>query len=346
MRRDFNQTLRLFDYRLPPDLIAQKPASPRDSARLLAYFRKDKKTAFGSFLNLPDYLPKNAVLVFNQTKVIPARLPVYKISGGKIQLLYLSRGKNFIEVLSNRPLATGLKLFFSLKDANGPHFTVQQKNQGIYRLKPGFNLANVNKIFQKFGLTPLPPYIKHSPLSEKQKRAAYQTMFAKTGESVAAPTASLHFTPRLLARLKQRGIKIKFVRLDVNLGTFAKLTEKHVAAGRLHQEKYFIGAATAKYLAAAKKQGRPIIAVGTTVIRTLETYGQTKKLSGSTDLFIRPGFKFKVIDGLITNFHVPKSSLMMLVSALTGREKLLTLYASAMKKGFRFFSFGDGMLIV
>jgi S-adenosylmethionine:tRNA ribosyltransferase-isomerase len=191
--------------------------------------------------------------------------------------------------------------------------------------------------------------LKHSRLTERERRQKYQAVFAQTGESVAAPTASLHFTRRLLQNLGQQGIGSAFVRLDVNLGTFAPLREDQLQANRLHLERYFISIPAANSLNQAKKQRRPIIAVGTTVARTLESAAGANgltRLSGDTDLFIREDYKFKFIDGLITNFHVPKSSLLMLVSALVGRKKLLELYQEAISREMEFFSFGDGMLIL
>ena len=202
---------------------------------------------------------------------------------------------------------------------------------------------------QKYGQTPLPPYIKNSPLTEKQKRKEYQSIFAKAGLSVAAPTASLHFTRKLTANLKKQGTEVKFVTLNVNLGTFAPLKEENLMSGKLHLESYEIDKKTAGDLNQAKQQGKTIIAVGTTVVRTLESsakHHEFKKLQGSTDLFIYPPYKFQFVDSLITNFHVPKSSLLMLVSAMTGRKKLLNIYQKAIKKKFRLFSFGDGMLIL
>ncbi|TRZ52551.1 tRNA preQ1(34) S-adenosylmethionine ribosyltransferase-isomerase QueA, partial [bacterium] len=200
------------------------------------------------------------------------------------------------------------------------------------------------KIFQKYGETPIPPYIKNTKLSEMQLREKYQTVFAKKTGSVAAPTASLHFTEELLEKLKKQGIQIEFVTLHVNLGTFSPLTEEALKTGKLHKEWYEISEKTAEALIKAKKEGRPIIAAGTTTVRTLEQL-EGKAGAGETRLFIRPCDKFKFIDGMITNFHVPKSSLLMLVSAFVGREKLFELYDEAMKKDFRFFSFGDGMLL-
>ncbi len=337
---------RLYSYRLPKELIAQKPAGPRDRARLLIYSRADAKTYFDTFVNLPKYLPKNSVLIFNQTRVIPARLPLYKQTGGRVEVLYISHNKKTIRVLANRKLAVGDYLSFLYGREKKTGFKILGNKDGLYSLKSLSSNYKIRKIFKIYGLTPLPPYMKNSPLSEKQRRQAYQTMFAKTGESVAAPTASLHFTPRLVNSLKKQGVAIKFVRLNINLGTFAPLKEQQLQSGKLHEEKYFISAGTAKFIANAKKAGRPIIGVGTTVARTLESYAKSKKLSGKTKLFIRPGFNFRLINGLVTNFHVPKSSLLMLVSAFMGRKKLLKTYRLAIKKQFRFFSFGDGMLII
>jgi S-adenosylmethionine:tRNA ribosyltransferase-isomerase len=267
-------------------------------------------------------------------------------TGGKVEALYIRQSGGLIQVLANKKLSSDQEFLLTDGRILKETFKVFKKNKGIYYLKPNFPTSEILSLISKHGFTPLPPYIKHSKLTEKQRREAYQTIFAKTGESVAAPTASLHFTERLLNKLRKKSIAIKFVRLDVNLGTFAKLTEEQIKTGKLHKENYYIDAKTANYITKAKKQGRPIIAVGTTVTRTLESFAKNNKLSGSTDLFIQPGFKFKLIDGMITNFHVPKSSLMMLVSALTEKEKLLKLYSLAIEKEFRFFSFGDGMLVL
>ncbi len=342
--------LKPYNYYLPEELIAQKPARPRDSARLLVYNRKTKTSTFDIFKNISKYLPKNAILVFNQTKVVPARLKVQKATGGKAEILYISHDRQFVKVLSNRslPINSTTHLVFGRKPSE-KQFLVVKKTDQFYFLKPNFPIAQIKTVLNKFGYTPLPPYIKHSPLSEKQKREQYQTVFARAGLSVAAPTASLHFTKTLINNLKKQGIDVKFVTLNVNLGTFAPLKEEQLTSGKLHTETYDIDKTTAKFLNQAKAQRRPIIAVGTTVVRTLESAASThglKKLSGSTAMFIRPGYKFLFVDSLITNFHVPKSSLLMLVSAITGRPTLLKLYQAAIKKRFRFFSFGDGMLIL
>jgi len=217
-------------------------------------------------------------------------------------------------------------------------------------LKPSFAINKTFEVLERYGITPIPPYIKNIPLSEKQLRKEYQTVFADRKGSVAAPTASLHFTKSLLSQLKRSGIKIVFTTLHVNLGTFSPLTEELFKRSRLHSEYYEIGKVSADILNKAKKEKLPIIAVGTTVVRTLESAsdnrGKINKLKGDTDIFIKEGYKFKFVDGLITNFHVPRSSLLMLASAFAGRKNIFNIYKKAISKKFRFFSFGDGMLIL
>jgi S-adenosylmethionine:tRNA ribosyltransferase-isomerase len=342
---DFKKLLEHYNYNLPKELIAQKPASLRDSARLLVYSRNSKKISYDVFANIGKYLPKNSVLVFNQTKVLPARLMVKKPTGGKCEIFYLSQEGKYIKVIADRKLLAGSKLTLG----SSIYFEVIKQLNNFYFLRPSFPLSQITAVLQKYGQTPLPPYLKNSPLSEKQRREQYQTVFAKAGLSVAAPTASLHFTKKLINQLKKQGIEVKFLTLNVNLGTFAPLKDENIKTGKLHLETYEIDKKTAAYLTLAKKQGKNIIAVGTTVVRTLESAVKNSKLSkltGATDLFIHPPYKFKFIDSLITNFHVPKSSLLMLVSSLTGRKELSGLYQKAIKKHFRFFSFGDGMLII
>jgi S-adenosylmethionine:tRNA ribosyltransferase-isomerase len=344
---DIKTILKKYDYILPKELIAQKPASPRTSARLLVYERKNGKIHFDIFKNVADYLPKNAVLVFNKTKVYPAKLIVHKQTGGKAEILYISSNSKQIKVLCNKKLQAGSILTLS----NGKiEFKVAKKEKQFYYLNPNFSINKIKSTLEKYGQTPLPPYLKHSPLKEKQRRKSYQTVFAKSGLSVAAPTASLHFTKKLISNLKKQSATPAFVTLNVSLGTFAPLREENFKLGKLHFENYSIDKRTAEILNSAKKQKRPIIAVGTTALRTLESAanknGQIKKLFGSTSLFIKPGYKFIFSDGLVTNFHVPKSSLLMLVSALIGRGEMQKIYKKAIQNKFRFFSFGDGMLII
>lgn len=338
-----------YNYTLPESLIAKTPATPRDSARLLVWDQKTGKITEDSFLHLGDYIPKNALLVFNQTRVIPARLAAHKPTGGKVELLYLSHHGQTLTCLANKPLAVGttVSIFYGRKKWEW-QLTVLGKKDGKYTLLSSLAGTKIPQAIKDCGITPLPPYMKDSPLPEKERRKWYQTIFAKKGASVAAPTASLHFTQRLLQKLKKKGIGITYIQLDVGLGTFAPLTQEHITSGKLHEEYYFISPQAHALLTQAKKAGRPIIAVGTTVVRTLESAYKNPnepKLSGTTDLFIAPGFTFSMVDGLITNFHVPKSSLLMLVSALVGKGALFKLYRYAIAKKFRFFSFGDGMLV-
>lgn len=337
-----------YDYEFPEALIAQKPASPRDSAKLLVYDRKNESVIETTFAHIGEYLPKNAILVFNQTKVFPARLTVIKPTGGAARILYIDNNDELIRVMSDRKLIVGTDVHIA-KDLI---LTVVRQEEKYYFLRPLFPLKTINAIFEQYGQTPIPPYIKESPLKESELRKKYQTVFAKHAGSVAAPTASLHFTNRLLKKLQRQGFDIRFVTLHVNIGTFAPLTQEHIDTGALHTESYEIDKKTAAFLNKGKAQGRSIIGVGTTVVRTLESActepaeaGQLKRLSGDTNIFIKEGYRFKFIDAMVTNFHVPQSSLLMLVAALIGKEKLFELYRLAIKHKFRFFSFGDGMLL-
>ncbi len=343
---NFEHLLKRYDYRLPPDFIAQAPVRPRDAAKLLVYDRVNGVTKADIFKNIGKYLPRGTVLVFNQTKVLPARLALRKESGAIVKILYISTEDLNIRALANKHLGVGERLELNFR----VYFTVLDKENGAYILKPSFAVKGIYKVLMRYGETPIPPYIKHSPLKEVDLRQEYQTIFAKDKGSVAAPTAALHFTTELFARLRRSGFVIKFITLHVNLGTFAPLKEANFKTGKLHREFFNIDRRTAGFLSKAKKDGRPIVAVGTTVARTLESASNSRGLlntiSGVADLFIREGYKFKFMDALVTNFHVPKSSLLMLVAAFIGsRPKLFSLYAKAIKKKIRFFSFGDGMLI-
>jgi S-adenosylmethionine:tRNA ribosyltransferase-isomerase len=334
-----------YDYSFPPELIAQAPASPRDSARLLVYEKARDTITLTTFNKIIDFLPPRSVLVANNSKVVPARLFCVKENGQRVEIFYIRHGGTTITALAKKGIEAGQIL--TLK--NNVSFTVASRQGKYVELIPSFPLAEMFSILDRFGTTPIPPYIKHSPLPEKKLQEEYQTVFAKTPGSVAAPTASLHFTPELLQKIEEAGHAIAYVTLHVNLGTFAPLTQDQLATGRLHEEYFSIDQKTADTLNTAKDQGRPIIAVGTTTVRTLESAaknGHLETLSGSTDIFIRPGYTFTFVDGLLTNFHVPKSSLMMLVAAFIGRETLLQLYQKAIAARFRLFSFGDAMLIV
>lgn len=333
-----------YDYDFPAELIAVSPAHPRDSAQLLVFDQTTQKTFFSTFTHITDYLPKNAVLVFNKTKVIPARIRLTKQTGGIIEALYLETQHNKIIVMASGKLTKGDQLTWN----DGHTFTVLERDGKYATLTPSFPINDLYRLLEQYGETPLPPYIKDSPLTEVDRRREYQTVYATNAGSVAAPTAGLHFTPELLQKIEDHGCSIAYVTLHVNLGTFAPLKEEHLKEKKLHQEYFEIDDATAAFLNDAKANGRPIIAVGTTSVRTLESAtenGGITRLSGITDIFIDEHDQLHFVDGIITNFHVPRSSLLMLVSAFTGRKQLLDLYRQAIDKKFRLFSFGDGMLI-
>jgi S-adenosylmethionine:tRNA ribosyltransferase-isomerase len=337
--------LEKYDYIFQNSLIAQKPATPRDKAKLLVYNRSTKTINHGVFANLDQYLPKNTILIFNNTKVIPARLKLKKQTGGACEILFIEKEPPFIRVLSDRKLSKNQRLSLSERYS----FLVVKQERQFFLLKPSFPIAGVQRILHAFGHTPLPPYLSRSPLSEALRREKYQSIFAEKNGAIAAPTASLHFTKRLLKQMHNAGIETATITLHVGLGTFAPISEKQWQQGKLHGEWYEIPEKTKKIINDAKKDGRLVIAVGTTVVRALESaYEDGKMRSGChvTRLFIRPSYRFRCIDGLITNFHVPRSSLMMLVASLVGRKKLLKLYREAMTKKYKLFSFGDGMLIL
>lgn len=347
--QSFDQLLESFDYALPKSRIALTPASPRDSAKLLVFDRKTGETHWSTFLDLADFLPTNALLVFNETKVIPARLLVTsQDKKGPVEILITDRKGKRITAMANKKLHPDEELLVD----QSHRLRVMAKTDRLYTIDLLFDSTLLDDLLDRSGHTPLPPYLRESPLTEEERRAEYQSIFAKNRGSIAAPTASLHFTERLMKKLRDTGIDWTFVTLHVNLGTFAPLTEEQWHQKKLHQEQYEIPGEAMRTIAQAKAGGRSVIAVGTTVVRTLEAAmtmddGQwTMDKNATTDLFITEDYPLRVVDGLITNFHVPKSSLLMLVSAFVGREKLLDLYRQAIGREFRFFSFGDGMLIL
>lgn len=343
----FHHILAKYDYQFPSELIALSPAHPRDSAKLLILDRASGDVQFTVFKDIGKFLPKKSVLVLNETKVIPARVALIRSTGGTVSVLSLGvTAHGLLRVLSPKKLRPGE--FLKMHGKEG--FTVKKSDQKEWLLEANFPISKLQKELEKFGTMPLPPYIKHTPLTEKEIKREYQTVFAKNPGSIAAPTASLHFTKKLLSDLEKQGHTIIRVTLHVHLGTFAPLTEEQWKSGSLHTEEYHIDARAVTSLEKAKKNGRTIIAVGTTVARTLESSsdarGHITKPSGATSLFIRDQYKWKMVEGLITNFHVPKSSLLMLVSAFAGRDQIMNAYRKAIEQKFRLFSFGDAMLIV
>lgn len=336
--------LNRFDYKLPEDLIAKFPARPRDSAKLLVYYRKTDEVFFDKFYNIHKYLPQKSVIVMNDTRVIPARFSLKKTTGGKIEAFFIRKEYDKIIVLFNKKATIGSELVLT----NKYKFEVFSADGKYFILKPNFESNNIFGILDKYGKMPVPKYIK-ADFQENKLRIDYQTVFAKNDGSVAAPTASLHFTKRCINKLLKHGFEREFITLHVNEGTFAPVTDQNFISKSLHKEYFSIDALTAKKLNDCKKRGMNIVAVGTTVTRTLESAcrkGQLTMLSGETDLFIQESDKLQFTDMLITNFHLPKSSLMMLVSSFIGRKKLLELYQEAIENKFRFYSFGDAMLIV
>ncbi len=339
--------LKEYNFNFPKELIAKTPSSPRDASRLLIYDRASQTITHDHFHGLPKYLPSNSVIVFNETKVLPARLELEKITGGKVRVLYISHDRKWIKILSEKKLAIETRL--TLSQSNKIYFHVTKTDEHFYYLKASFPLSQLKRVLEKYGAAPLPLYIKQTSLTRYAARKHYQTIFARRPGSIAAPTASLHFTRRLLQEIKKHDCDLEYVTLHVGLGTFAPLTEENLQRGKLHQEYFWIAKATARRLLRAKKDGRPIIAVGTTVVRALESafaHAKKPRLHGKTDLFIQPGYRLRMVDHIITNFHFPKSSLLMLVSAFVERKKLLRLYEEAIQKRYRLFSFGDGMLIL
>ena len=334
-----------FDYELPEELIAQTPISKRDTSRLMILDKKTGEIVHKHFHDIIHELNKGDVLVLNDTKVIPARLIGTKEeTGAVIELLLLKDlGENIWECLSRpaKRLKEGTIVTFSPKLKAK---VVEKKEEGIVRVQLIYN-GILMEILDELGEMPLPPYI-HEKLQDKDR---YQTVYAKNIGSAAAPTAGLHFTKELLDELKNKGVEILFITLHVGLGTFRPVEVENVLEHHMHSEFYQMSKDVAERLNLAKKEGRKIYAVGTTSVRTLETimhkYHEFRECSGNTDIFIYPGFEFQAIDGLITNFHLPKSTLLMLVSALSSREIILHAYKIAVNEKYRFFSFGDAMFI-
>lgn len=344
----FEDILAAYDYALPDELVAQAPADPRDSARLAVLDRAAGKTEFAVFRDIGDYLPQNAVLVLNETKVVPARLRLRRSTGGRAEVLILGAEAGALKVMANRRLRIGETLIAEENPSKA--FAVLRPSERYWLLRPSFPMEELAAVLHAAGEMPLPPYIDRSPLTQAEIKTRYQSVFARNEGSIAAPTASLHFTPELLSALEESGRSIVRVTLHVHLGTFARLTPMQWATGRLHEEEYVVEPEAAAALEAAKASGRPIVGVGTTAVRTLESafdaQGRCVRPEGVTDLFIREGYAFKMADAMVTNFHVPKSSLLMLVCAFAGRERTLDLYRAAVAQRMRFFSFGDAMLIL
>ena len=334
-----------FNYVLPKELIAQQPAEPRDSCRLLMVDKKTGEWQHRRFRDILDEIRPGDVFVFNNTKVIPARLfGRRKETGGKVEALLLTpKGNDVWEILVNpgRKALPGQEIEFSENFS----CTVIDKTEFGGRLVKFHYSGDFDNWLDQLGEMPLPPYITHK-LEDKNR---YQTVYAKNDGSAAAPTAGLHFTQELLQKVQEKGVKIAHVTLHVGLGTFRPVKVDDVENHHMHSEFYVVEEDQAKLINDTKKQGGRVISVGTTSCRTLESAtdedGVLHPGSGWTEIFIYPGYQFKMIDGLITNFHLPESTLMMLVSALAGKDRIMAAYEEAVKERYRFFSFGDAMFI-
>ena len=340
---DINQ----FDYNLPKELIAQTPLKERSSSRLLILNKNNGNIKHEVFSNIINYLHEGDVLVLNDTKVIPARLIGSKEeTNAVIEILLLKDlGLDTWECLAKPCKRLKIGTIVSFGNGELKAEVIEKLNDGIVHVKLLYS-GILMEILDKLGTMPLPPYI-HEKLEDQSR---YQTVYAKYEGSAAAPTAGLHFTKELLKEIENKGVIITYVTLHVGLGTFRPVEVENILDHKMHSEFYVMSEETANILNKAKEEGRRIVAVGTTSTRTLETIatnnnGLFKQCSGNTDIFIYPGYKFKAIDALITNFHLPKSTLVMLVSALAGKDNILYAYNEAIKEKYRFFSFGDAMFI-
>lgn len=330
-----------FDYYLPEELIAQTPLYPRDSSRLLVYDSKQDKVSHEHFYDIKKYLKKGDVLVRNNTKVLPARMFAYTENGGRVEVLLLKRfNLTEWEVLVKPGKKAKPNAKLTINEELSLEVLSVIEEAGSRRVK--FNFDGVfEDIISRVGEMPLPPYIKEK-LSDQTR---YQTVYAKVDGSAAAPTAGLHFTEQLTQEIKDMGVEIVDVLLHVGLGTFRPVKADDISEHHMHSEYYEVSKETAEKINLAKMEGRRVIAVGTTSVRTLESVadqnGYIKECKGNTEIFLYPPYKFKCVDGLITNFHLPKSTLVMLVSCMSSREKVLELYNLAVSEKYRFFSFGD-----
>lgn len=337
-----------FDYELPEALIAQEPVSPRDASRLLVVPRAGGPLADSRFSDLPAFLRPGDLLVFNDTRVLPARLVGAKESGGRCEILLVepleggggSRWRALGQ--SSKPLREGARLRFGSLEAQ----VEQAEGEGFFAVRFDREGAALDAALEREGRVPLPPYIRRDPGPSDRER--YQTVYAKVPGSAAAPTAGLHFTDRLLARLAACGVERTTVTLHVGPGTFLPVRTEEVAQHRMHEERYEVPAAAAAAVEACRARGGRVVAVGTTAVRTLESAwkgGSLQVGAGRTSIFIYPGHTFKTVDALVTNLHLPRSTLLMLVCAFGGREQVLAAYEQAVQRGYRFFSYGDAMLL-
>jgi S-adenosylmethionine:tRNA ribosyltransferase-isomerase len=338
-----------FDYELPADRIAQHPAPRRDDARLLVLGRVAGEPVHRSFRDVPEILRAGDLLVYNDTKVVPARISGRKPSGGRVELLLLERDADgawccLIDVARKPALGARLEL------DGGIAAEVVGRSGDVWRVRIDETSGKVEDVLDRVGRMPLPPYVRREGgRHEDLDRERYQTVYARHAGAVAAPTAGLHFTPEILERLRRAGIEQAFVTLHVGAGTFRPVRTERVDDHRMESERYVLPEETAEAIAAVRRREGRVVAVGTTVVRVLESCAREREVipgAGRTDLFLRPGHRFRVVDGLVTNFHLPRSTLLMLVCAFAGRERVLAAYREAVASGYRFYSYGDAMLVL
>jgi S-adenosylmethionine:tRNA ribosyltransferase-isomerase len=339
------------DFELPPELIAQTPAGERSQSRLLHYRREDRSISHRRFAELPTILNRGDLLVFNDAQVIPARFTLRKGTGGLVEALYLSQqpGGTWRVLLKNvGPAAVGKTLVFA-DAAEVELVIIAQHEEGEFSVQVN-SQAGAVELLQRVGRMPLPPYIKrekHHDERDEFDRGRYQTVYAKEPGSVAAPTAGLHFTPELLTELEAKGVQRTLVTLHVGMGTFKPVSSETLEGHRMHSEAYAISDAAAAVINRAKREGRRVIAVGTTAARVLESQdgGEIVAKRGETRIFIYPPYRWSHVQGLITNFHLPRTTLIALVAAMVGLEEQRRIYGEAIAEGYRFFSYGDAMLL-
>ena len=334
-----------FDFDLPEDLIAQTPAEDRDRSRLLVMDRRTGAVSHRVFSHIEAMLVPGDLLVLNDTKVFPCRIPAKKSGGGRAEIFLLEeKGINLWHALVRGGIDGGKRVVV----AEGIEAeVVGEAGEGV-KLVRFLGVPDIRARLDELGRTPLPPYIKREPVAGDAGR--YQTVYARAEGAVAAPTAGLHFTPALLQRLRDRGVEPAMITLHVGPGTFQPVRATNIVEHRMHPERFTVPVDAAMQIERARSEGRRIIAVGTTCVRTLETSAQAEGKvhagEGTSELFIYPGYRFRVVDGMITNFHLPKSTLLMLVAAFAGRENTLKAYRTAIEQRYRFYSYGDAMLII
>lgn len=332
-----------FNYELPPELIAQVPVEPRDSSRLLMLGKHDGEIRHAQFRDLLNEVRAGDVWVFNNTRVIPARLYGHRPTGGKVEVLLLHPlGEDRWEVLvkPGKKALPGTEIIF----AENLRAQVEEKTDFGGRILRFSSAGDFDAIVEKIGEMPLPPYI-HARLEDKDR---YQTVYSEEKGSAAAPTAGLHFTPELLREMQERGAEIHYVTLHVGLGTFRPVSVERIEEHVMHRESYYLSEETVQAIQRAKREARRVVAVGTTTVRTLESAAATGELvagAGETELFIYPGYEFRIVDAMVTNFHLPQSTLLMMISAFAGQENVFHAYEEAVREKYRFFSFGDAMWI-